>query len=86
MLRRVLLGFSGVFLALGAFEGWSAAEYVRDLRHVRLHGRLEPRTAQEDDATNPYWLEVGARLNGKLAAAFLVSGLGVLWLRSRVRR
>jgi hypothetical protein len=72
-----------LFLALGAFSSWSSVMNLWDLRQVRLHGRPEPRTAPEDYATNPYWLDFFARLNGIAAGVLLASGSAALWFRSR---
>ena len=60
--------------------------YLWDLRQVRLHGRPAPRIAQGDDATNPSWLGVFARLNGALAGRLFLSGTAALWFRSRLGR
>jgi len=58
MLRRVLLGLGVVLLALGALTSWRAVRCLWDLRQVHIRGHPPARTAQEDSAWNPNWLEL----------------------------
>ena len=85
MLRRVLLGLGVVLFALGAWAGAGALRCLWDLRQVRIHGQPPARTAQEDYAWNPYWLELFAKLDALAAGAFLTSGTAALVLRRRCR-
>ena len=86
MRRRVLLGFGVVLVALGAWTSVDAVLCLRDLRQVRILGQPLPRTAQEDYARNPYWLNVFAKLDAIAAGALLTSGTTVLLIRQRCRR
>jgi hypothetical protein len=73
-----------LLLAVGAFACGGALVFLRKLRDVRVHGSPLARTAQEDYATNPCWLELSAKLYA--SAVLLASGAGVLWLRRRCGR
>ena len=86
MLRRVLLGLGVVLLALGAFASWGAGRCLWDLRQVHIDVQPPARTAQEDHAWNPYWLELFAKLNASAAGVLLASGGIVLFVRRRCRR
>jgi hypothetical protein len=61
MLRRALLVLGIALLALGALATWGTIGELWELRQVRVYGQPLARTAQEDYATNPYWLEFFAR-------------------------
>jgi hypothetical protein len=52
---------------------------------VPKSGRPLARTAQEDDATKPYWLDLWGKLDAIAAGILLTSGGGLLWLRHRLR-
>ena len=86
MVQRVLLGLGVGLLGLGAFASAGTATSLWQLRKVRLQALPAPRTAQEEDASNAYWLEFYATLTALAGCALLLSGTGVLWLRSRLRR
>ena len=86
VVERALLGLGVGLLALGAFASASTVTSVWQLRKLRFPASLPPRTAQEDEASNAYWLEFFATLTALAGGALLASGTGVLWLRSRWRR
>ena len=86
VVERAFLGLGVGLLALGAFASASTVTSVWQLRKLRLPVPPVPRTAQEDEAANAYWLEFFATLSALAGGALLVSGTGVLWLRSRWRR
>ena len=86
VVERALLGLGVGLLALGAFASASTLTSVWQLRKLRLPEPPAPRNAQEAEASNAYWLEFFATLNALAGGALLVSGTGVLWLRSRWRR
>ena len=85
VLRRALLGLAVLLLALGAFEAMAAARSLWELRQARFHGQPPARTAREDYATNPDWLDVWWKLDATVAGAFFTSGGGLLWVRGRAR-
>ena len=82
--RRVLLVTGVALLALGAWEGWQAATCFQDLSYRTA--RPLARTAQEDDATNPDWLDFFGRLDGAVAALLVASGGALLRWRCRPDR
>lgn len=86
VVQRALLGLGVGLLALGAFASASTVTSVWQLRKLHLPEPPAPRAAHEDEASNAYWLEFFATLNALAGGALLVSGAGVLWLRSRWRR
>jgi len=86
VMQPALLGLGVGLLGLGAFASASTATSLWQLRKIRLQDRLPPRTTSADDAANAYWLEFFATLSALAGGALLVSGSGVLWLRSRWRR
>jgi hypothetical protein len=84
VLRRVLLIGALLLIALGAFEAWSSVSCFHDA-WFPPQGRPLARTAQEDYATNPYWLEFFGKVNAVAATVLLCSGGALLWLRGRLR-
>ena len=86
VVQPALLGLGVGLLGLGAFASAGTATSLWQLRKVRLRELPAPRTAQQDDAANAYWLEFFATLSGLAGGALLASGTGVLWLRSKFRR
>jgi hypothetical protein len=85
VVERALLGLGVGLLALGAFASASTVTSVWQLRKLRLPEPPAQRTAQEDEASHAYWLEFFATLSALAGGVLLVSGTGVLWLRSRWR-
>jgi hypothetical protein len=85
VVQQALLGLGVGLLGLGAFASAGTATSLWQLRKVRQRLPAPP-AAREDDASNAYWLEFFATLNALAGGVLLVSGTGVLWLRSRYRR
>jgi hypothetical protein len=52
---------------------------------VSAAGETARPTAQEDYATNPYWLEFFGKVSAVAATVLLCSGGALLWLRGRLR-
>ena len=86
LMQRALLGLGVGLVGLGAFASAGTATSLWQLRKARLQALPAPHPAREDAASNAYWLEFYATLTALAGGALLVSGTGILWLRSWWRR
>ncbi len=80
--KRLLLWLAVVLLALGIISVLAAGRNYLTLLGYRIQPPPFPKTAQEDYATNPYWVDFFMKAQLVLGLPLTGAGIG-LWLVAR---